>query len=1313
MARTAPAPNLIAIPGMNPGTWLMGGGAGGGGAGGGDGNGDDGAGGAGGENDGQNGDGNGNGAGSCGQGGAGACTNCASKTAAGDPIDVVTGEVFTGWKTDLFLPGFFNLDIRRKYSTSTRARDIGLGHGWIHSLAWEIHEEGSGLVLHSGDGRRVELPLLERVGDQASKGGWAILRIEGGYVVRPGTEFFHIFGVDPDFPHIARLVSVSYRGYGSVRLSYVKGQLQVVTDTAGRRISFDRGPDGRIERLVVPQLDGPAVVFARYLYSASGDLVQVTDADGFVTRYTYDDDHRLTAIAHPTGLTYHFRYDERGRGIETWGDYGDQVDVALSPALPTMLADDQTPARGVLHARLTFFDDGTSEVVDSQRFHRYFAAPAHPGNIAKGVDTRGGVSVRHFDEHGQEIALEDPAGAVWTWEYDQVGCLIRETDAEGHTTRIERDAEGRVVGVIDPLGGSIQVARDAAGDVAWLRDQRGGIAQHVRDDRGRLLSLVDRRGAQTSYAYDAMGNVVEVRGPRGEVTRFTYDYFGRELSQTDALGATTTYRRTLGGALIEMRDAIGRRTSFRYDGLGQLVEHIGSDGVATRFVRGGDGWITAALLADGREQRWLYNREGWLVDVINEKAEHHLYDYDADGRVTREVRFDGTVRTFRHDSRGRTVAFTDVDRGTLDITRNLLGQIVEQTTPNGEVWAFDYDGRGELVGARGPEAAFAWIRDPAGDVVQESFSFDGCTYVVDSALDANGDRVGYRTSLGHELTVRRDQAGDPAEAWADGKPLLRWERDQLGATTRRVLPGGAAIVDSRDAVYRLRSREVEVPRASSPAGSSVPDWVGQEGVGASRHRYEYAPNDEIVAHESSREGLTEYSYDLRRHLRTTSRDGVLEEEFDVDATGNHLRRGEHSVVAAGNRLVRSGDTEYVFDAGGFLCERRRRVPDAGVPTWETTRYLWNDRQLLSAIELPGGRRVAFTYDAYARRLAKTESLRSGTGEDVPVRTTHYVWDLVSVRHEVVFTPDGSREVRTFAAEQRRDGVPFAQRDGDGEWAYFVSDVNGAPQELVDGRGVEVGSLTRDVFGKVVKQHGLTTDVRAPGQLEDVETGLFYNRFRYYDPELGRYLSPDPIGLEGGLNLYAYGLNPVGWFDPMGWHSLQVDSGGIPGVPSGPYQGGYPSGTSASDPHNTHTDLQSQATCHSERKMLRDLEAARNNGADLRGRTVTATGEFPPCPQCHRMMQKFASENGMNIEYQWNARGPNGSIVPQSISYPGGDNGPTFNTIPATDRHGNTVNLEDAYAMEPSSSTKYGYRFTNNYFSVNNDSYPAHRDQAAT
>jgi RHS repeat-associated protein len=1298
---------------MNPGTWVMGGGAGGGGAGGGDGDGTDGAGGAGGENDGQNGEGNGNGAGSCGQGGAGACTNCASQTSAGDPIDVVTGEVFTGWKTDLFLPGFFNLDIRRKYTSAGRKRDVGFGYGWIHSLAWEIREDAGGkLTLTTGGGFRAACAPLPNVGDQAFKKGWALLRTTWGFLLRAGDEFLHAFESDEKEPAVYRLTSIRYRQRGIVKLAYDQGKLVTVTDTAGRTIVFERGQDGRIARLLVPEPNGPTTVFARYAYDDAGNLTQITDGDGFVTSHAYDDDHRLVRTTHPTGLTFHFVYDERGRGVETWGDYPGLVsadgvranDPALADDVPEFLADGTTVAKGIHHVRLTFFDDGTSEVIDSVRFHRFFGSAEHHGTIVKALDSKGGVTVRTLDEEGNEISHEDPLGAVWSWEYDIHGGVIRETDPEGHTIRTERDDESRILRLVDAAGGTVNVSRNAAGEVEWVQDQRGGTAFQRRDARGQVVEFVDRRGGTTRIAYDAYGNVVEETNPRGAVTRYEHDYLGRRVGVTVPRGGTESYRYSTMGKLLEQRDLLGRRRRWAYDGMGEVVAHTRADGQTIHLLRGGNGWIYAQIMPGGDRLDWRYNREGWVSFVQNEKGERHHFGYDADGLVIEERGFDDSARTYERDARGRIVAVTDVDRGTREIARNLLGQPITETTAEGESFQYDYDANGRLVRAAGPHTCVSWVRDAAGDVVEERCDVDGASYRVESTLDPEGRKTAYRTSLGHEALLRRDDTGAVQEIWADGKPCVAFVRDENGTPTLTSLSQGGVLRELWDDADRLIERRVERPGLA--ASRDVPEWVGGDGNISTAWRYQYDALSEVSAVESTRDGVLTYEYDLRRRLHRASRNGEVVEAYFVDPAGNTVPRPHGNgpgldgsrgsagarapVIEKGNRLVWSDRYAYTFDAAGFLREKRDSTNQA------ITRYTYDGHDLLSRVELPNGEVVSFLYDHAARRVQKLVAKKQPDDSELPLRTTHYVWDGVALRHSITFFADGTTRRRTYLSEDDDFVTPLGHFDGEpgnASLRYYVTRLSGMPEQIVDGAGNVIGSMARDAYGKLLDESGETTEARAAGQWEDAETGLFYNRYRYFDPAIGRYISPDPIGLAGGENLYAYGPNPLGWVDPLGWagHSVTVTTSttGFPEGTLGTSQGimdqlagRLPSGRNTGSAETNLFELAptsgpdgrrdirvlSGGTC-SERNLLGAL-----NPDSVRGQTLTMSGRYPPCPACHEAMNNFARDNGMQaINYRW------GSRPEDVVTYPGPGGAPPAlpTTVPEGARY--TINADGTFA----------------------------------
>jgi RHS repeat-associated protein len=135
----------------------------------------------------------------------------------------------------------------------------------------------------------------------------------------------------------------------------------------------------------------------------------------------------------------------------------------------------------------------------------------------------------------------------------------------------------------------------------------------------------------------------------------------------------------------------------------------------------------------------------------------------------------------------------------------------------------------------------------------------------------------------------------------------------------------------------------------------------------------------------------------------------------------------------------------------------------------------------------------------------------------------------------------------------------------GEYYWYQNDHLGTPQKIISANGTVVWSARYDSFGlATVGVETVKNNLRFPGQYFDQETGLHYNWHRFYDPETGRYVSADPIGLDGGINLYAYVENdPVNWVDPWGLLAIGVSAGGGSGIGTGSNSSGTPNYGSAS------------------------------------------------------------------------------------------------------------------------------------------------------
>jgi RHS repeat-associated protein len=266
--------------------------------------------------------------------------------------------------------------------------------------------------------------------------------------------------------------------------------------------------------------------------------------------------------------------------------------------------------------------------------------------------------------------------------------------------------------------------------------------------------------------------------------------------------------------------------------------------------------------------------------------------------------------------------------------------------------------------------------------------------------------------------------------------------------------------------------------------------------------------------------------------------------FGYDASGNVLSKTDVPVYDVNNRLTRCGAIEYEWNALGQLTRKR---PSNGRSKTETL-FEWGTNGLLNAVDLPVGnsgtrRRVEFTYDNFARRTKKQSTERDVNGVVLRVHAVRFVWDGAYLVHELRYElVDGELKPcgqRAFFYDDET-GQPLAHREAashsgaaEQDWAFYLNDQVGTPDRLINSRGEVVEAFAHDVWG-FAQSAGTMTPLRFRGQYYDDETGLCFNRFRYYDPEVGRYISPDPLGIYAGVNSYRYADNqPTGVVDPMG------------------------------------------------------------------------------------------------------------------------------------------------------------------------------------
>jgi RHS repeat-associated protein len=187
----------------------------------------------------------------------------------------------------------------------------------------------------------------------------------------------------------------------------------------------------------------------------------------------------------------------------------------------------------------------------------------------------------------------------------------------------------------------------------------------------------------------------------------------------------------------------------------------------------------------------------------------------------------------------------------------------------------------------------------------------------------------------------------------------------------------------------------------------------------------------------------------------------------------------------------------------------------------TTNYTWEFENRLISVTLSGtGGTVSFKYDPLRRRIEKTTSSA----------TSIYVYDGINLVEET----NGSGSVVARYSQGASFDEPLAMLRS-ATTSFYEEDGLGSVTSLSSGAGALAQTYTFDSFGNQTASSGsLTNPFRYTARELDSETGLYFYRARYFDPQTGRFLSEDPVGFSVGNNFYAYVLNnPVNLIDPVG------------------------------------------------------------------------------------------------------------------------------------------------------------------------------------
>ncbi len=1021
-----------------------------------------------------------------------------------EPVNLITGSVlYEG--IDFELPGPIPIKwARRWYSDSDYEGMLGHGTHLSYDLSLLVFEEDNAIGVMLPDGRTTGFPLLIAENEKFYH------RLEKLTLTCKGRNHYELFNHQTQLVYsfgrmhdnVFKLVTLSNVSGLSVKFYYnSKYCLQKITDTAGREILIEYDAFNRVTK-VEAQHKGLHRNLIEYAYNEAGDLSAITDANGNTTSILYQN-HLMVEKTDRNGQTFYWKYDGFSTGARCIHTYG--IDGVLEGRIEYKKGFNIV-TNSLGENRIYYYDENKLCVQETDAqgnsvFHQYtdFMEPY------RDIDEEGNITGYVYDASSNMTAIQKPDGSVSNFLYDESGRLQMITDAAGRSTVYVY--KNNLLKAVVGAGQSVtSYEYDNAGLIKSIRNSKGQETVLHYDSDHNLVQMTLPDEAKAGWEYDAWGRCVKTINPEMQSQRFKYDLLDRVTGIKKYDGNNIQLKYDAYEQVVHAEDARSR-VNFEYTPLGNLK------------VRE----------ENGTQVRFNYNTEERLVSLLNEHGEVYRFGYDNRGKIIRETGFDGLTRQYIRDSAGKVIKVNRPGNKYTEYEYDLAGRLTRSEYSDGSWEVYSYNPGGQLIEAVNENTHVIIKRDAAGRVISENQD----EHTVESRYDKLGRRTEVTSSLGAAVKIEHNKAGFVDSIIAANKEGVNWEAqfkyNALGMETERLLPGGITSAFQYD-------------HSGHPVEHTI-----RKGPVAMRHRtYSWNVNDRLRnMMDRLTNGIVQYGHDDFGNLAWAKYEDKQYDYRMPDSVGNLYKTRERNdrKYGAGGRLLESEGTKYKYDEEGNLTDKI----SPGGKQWF---YEWAGNGMLKKVIRPDRKEVSFEYDALGRRTAKIFNSN----------ITRWVWDgntpLHEWKYEVKDRPktiiDEFGEVSKDKSEVTDNLITWIFDEGtfkpaakieDNKIQSIITDYLGTPVEMYDSDGKQKWSVDYDIYGKIRKQNtGKSNDCpfRYQGQYEDVETGLYYNRFRYYNPETGKYISQDPIRLWGGNKLYSYVHDTNTWVDLLA----------LAGIPSG-------------------------------------------------------------------------------------------------------------------------------------------------------------------
>ena len=680
-------------------------------------------------------------------------------------------------------------------------------------------------------------------------------------------------------------------------------------------------------------------------------------------------------------------------------------------------------------------------------------------------------------------------------------------------------------------------------EVVYKRDRFGRII--TQKDRARqkwytkrfiydplnLKTVKDDYGVLSQFSYNGFGDLVQQTNGVNEKFKFRYNTLGQlaqKSIQQKGVNLNEKYAYNALGQMIKVTNAKGQSFEQSFDSLGHKVSVKDLTGIKTEFTFN----VWGQPLREKRLNRireWRYNQQGQRISFKDGLEQKILFEYDSVGRLVAQKDSEGIQEKFAYNAVGEVVKHHRGDK-LYTYKYNKLSRLIERVSEAGQKQSYSYNGLGQLIAAfdnndpkvESDDVTLNLTYNSLGHLKSEDLSLNKTTYVTGVETDLRGGLKKIVYPSGEVLSFKNDVLGRLTRLRNSNKTLAQYEYAFSHQVSQETYGNGVVYTAHYDPFLRIQKSGYEKGDKVFTRVNYQYDAKGRLALKEEQEQRKWMAfqyNDYNQLKKIGEFGISEKSKRYRKR-NVLSWDQVLKKaqkksEYAYNLEGQFESRkigGKNVslVKGKGYQYAKVNKKDLKYDNQGNLTETYKH------------QYKYDDWNRLVAVVDSAGQEIArYTYDANNRRVTK-----QGAQDSKQTTFAYLGWNLLEEYSHNQLTK------KYYSGRGLMDPIAFEDNN---KTYYYHKDYKGSVVALSDKAGEIVQTYSYDEFGGMQQGLGsIENPLTYTGQYFDKETGLYYFKNRYYDSELGFFLTKDPMGYVDGPNTYAYvGNDPVNFVDFFG------------------------------------------------------------------------------------------------------------------------------------------------------------------------------------